>query len=73
MSKSHWSNARQRLGNRAAIVLAGTVGFAVGGVTLAGALAADDTPVTTATEVSVTTPDSSIVDSTVVDSSVVDT
>ncbi|MEQ1699416.1 MAG: hypothetical protein ABMA25_04860 [Ilumatobacteraceae bacterium] len=73
MSKSHWSNTRQRLGNRAGIVIAGTIGFAIGGVTLAGALGADDTPVTTPTEVSVSAPDSSVVDSTIVDSTIVDT
>lgn len=72
MSTSTWNSVRQRLGNRAAVVLAGSIGFAVGGVTLAGALGADDTPVTTPTEVSVSAPDSSIVDSTAVDSSIVD-
>jgi hypothetical protein len=71
MSKYHWSNTRQRLGNRAAVVLAGTIGFAVGGVTLAGALGADD-PAPTATDVSISVADTAAVDSTVVDSSVVD-
>lgn len=73
MSKHHWSNTGQRLGNRAGIVIAGTIGFAIGGVTLAGALGADDTPVTTPTEVSVSAPDSSVVDTSIVDSTVVDT
>ena len=41
MSNSTLNSLRRRLGNRAAIILAGSIGFAIGGVSLAAANSSD--------------------------------
>ena len=66
-----WTSIRSRLGNRTAVIIAGTVGFAVGGVGLAAATqstSTDDNPTTSvdATPNSVDDSPSSSVDATIV-------
>jgi hypothetical protein len=64
MSTSTRSTRRHRLGNRALVVVAGSLGFAVGAVTLAGALG-DDAALPPAADPGISAPTSSIVDGTV--------
>lgn len=72
MNTPAFHNRRSRLGNRVAVVLAGSIGFAIGGVTLAGALGGDDSPATAATEESIFVPDTAPVESTIPDSTTPD-